>query len=84
MAEQSTERPAAPGDSEATRHESMGLHARTETAPVREESPPPPKSAAADAVPTTTAVGEPLVDEAFNDPTLPRVPGTTATEAPKP
>ena len=80
MAEQSTERPAAPGDSEATRHESMGLHARTETAPVREESPPP-KSTEADAVP---AVSEPLVDEAFNDPTLPRVPGTTATEAPKP
>jgi hypothetical protein len=32
--------------------------------------------------PSTTAISEPLVDDALNDPTLPRVPGTTATSPP--
>jgi peroxiredoxin len=33
----------------------------------------------APAPPSTTSVSEPLIDEAMNDPSLPRIPGTTAT-----
>jgi len=62
--------------------DSMGLHPRGETDPLHEATPPAHGDAAA--APTTTAVSEPLFDEALNDPTLPRVPGTTAAAAPKP
>jgi hypothetical protein len=37
-----------------------------------------PLAAAPSSIPTTTQVTEPL-DDALADPTLPRVPGTTAT-----
>jgi hypothetical protein len=84
MTEQSTDRPAVPGDTEAERAESMGLHPRTETGPVHETGSPPPGNSDAEPVPTTTAVSEPLIDEALNDPTLPRVPGTSAAPASKP
>ena len=60
---------AARGDVTPAQKESMGMRDAAATVP----------EAARETPSSTTAVSEPLVDEALNDPSLPRIPGTTAT-----